>query len=378
MVSGKEKIIALRTELIDLAERCGQSGMMHSLDYFLALPYFGLQVPFKLLGRSRAISNIITREREKFPRLFLRTGPHGLDAAVLLVEHRLHGLHTGLYMPTTVDGYRTVVAPPDQLDTVAKEAGEFALQQGAMMVLVSYLKPAEATSAENSAADFQNVPHLIATQLRDASRVLPLASTYDATLARMGRHTRRNFRACQRRVVQELGAVYIAEPEITLSEFLKVNEGSMYTAPAWVARWRYESIHSMDQGVFAGLRAADGTWLSLIGGHREADTVRLDWQMNLMRFASLSLVSAMRAFFIASQIDRGVRWIRFEGGTLHSMNSAFLKEQARDLIFACRALPPGVVRRLSKAISTGGPLAKALSSPALAWRGRPDQGAPHP
>ncbi len=377
MISGKENIIALRAELVDLAKRCGQAGMMDSLDYFLTMPYFGLQVPFKLLGHSRVISNLITRRREKFPRLFLRSGPQGLNAAVLLAEHRLHGLHTGLYMPTTGDGYRTVVAPPGQLDTVAKEAGEFALQQGAIMVLVSYLDPAETAPAEDPAGAFRNVPHLIATQLRDASRILPLASTYDATLARMGRHTRRNFRACQRRVIQELGAVYVADPEISLSEFLQVNEGSMYTAPDWVARWRYDSIHSMNHAVFAGLRAADGTWLSLLGGHREADTVRLDWQMNLTRFASLSLVSAMRAFLIASQIDRGVRSIRFEGGTLHSMSSAFLKEQARDLIFARGALPPGVVRRLSRSISTGGPLAKALSSPSLVWRGQSNARSPN-
>ncbi len=368
MISGAQNILAMRADLIALAERYGQPGMMQSLEYFLALPYFGLQVPFKVVDSSRILTHLITRRRKKLPRLLLRSGRHGLDAAVLLCEHQLHGFHTGLYMPTNGDGYRTVLAPAEEVDGVAREAGEFALKQGAILVLISYLDPCNAPAAEGPAAGFQDGSHLIATQLRDASRNLPLAPSFDGTLALMGRHTRRNLRASQRRVIQELGAVYTADAQVSLSDFLELNRASMYSAPDWAARWRYESVRNVAHGSMAGLRAADGAWLSLIGGHRHEDTVWLDWQMNLTRFASFSLVSAMRAFFIASQIDQGARWIRFEGGTSHSISAAFVKEQARDLIFARGALSPRLVRALAKGISTGGPIAKALSSPSLVWR----------
>ena len=367
---GIDELLALQPRLAALAERCGQAGAMDSLDYFLTVPHLGLQQP----ARSARMPNLLSMWRSKLPRLLLRNGPAGLDAAVLLLEYHPCGVPTGLFIPMDGDGHRTIVAPAGERAAVALQAGEFLIGCGANLALITCAEladppyPAPAGLTSDSAADFRDAPRLIATQSRSVFHTLPLASTYDATLETMGRHTRRNLRACHRRAVRELGASYRPHAEISLPEFLKLNRASMYAVPDWVACWRYQSARSIDGGIFAGLQAADGRWLSIIGGHARSDIARLDWQANFTGFGSLSLVTTMRAFFIGSQVDRGMRWLRFEGGTPHSMSSAFLKEDVRDLVFARNALSPRALRRLAGAISKTGPLRNVLAADSLVWR----------
>ena len=212
------------------------------------------------------------------------------------------------------------------------------------------------------------MPCPIAIQSRELRRVLPLKTTYDATLATMGPHTRRNLRSVHRHVVKELGASYLPQAELSRIDFLNLNRVCTYTVPDWVAQLRYDAACSGDGTVFAGLRAADGHWLSLLGGRRNRDTTFVDWQMNLQSSGPLSLGTAMRAFFLADEIHRGMLFIRFEGGTPHSIQNAFVPERVTDLLFARRWLSPVFLRTISPLLPEAGLLADTLRSKRLVWR----------
>jgi hypothetical protein len=312
----------------------------------------------------------------KIPRLLINRGSQGIEAAALLFEHHYFGISTGIYMPINSEVYRTVVAPKGQLAAVAREVGEFLLRNGGLIVLVSYLEeagelPIESTKelTDPTSLKFWNAEHLVATNLRDSSFRLPLADTFDRTLATMGQHTRRNLRGFQRRAMKEFDAAYEPRAEVSLADFLELNSRSKYSVSKWIAQWRYQSGQNVSGGTISGLRTGEGTWLSLIGSHSQADTVWLDWQMNREVSSSISIVSAMRAFFISSQIDLGMRWVHLEGGTPHSMKSVFIIEEARDLLFARKILSPKLINQISTTISTTGPLAKFLGADSLIWGG---------
>ena len=376
IVSGAENLLTMQPELAALAARCQQLGVLDFLDYFLHAPAPGFRLWFHSIADSKWMQ-ALTRD-SRHPHLLLRRGADGLQAAVLLQEYRVFGFSTGLYIPFDLDGYRTVIAPPEERSLVAGQAAHFLLQRGARLLLISHMEPSPGAGALAPPAPpeiwplhLQQVPHLVAAQVRSASRMLPLQRTFDETLAMMGPRTRRNLRLAQRRVQNEMGAVHMPRAKLSLLEFLQLNRVSMYPVPHDVAVWRFQTAHTIEQGIFAGLRAADGRWLSLLGGHWAGDTVCLDWQMNLTGYASLSIGTAMRAFFIQHQIERGMQWIRFEGGTPHSISSAFAVEHARDLLFARSRVLIRVLRWLFSRIPAGGLLAKALASDAFVWR-RPD------
>ena len=376
VVSGREAILHLQPELRVLAESCGQPGTIDRMQYFLNAPYRGLTEPRSSSLLRRLTGARLPSGRTKVPQMLYRTGSQGLEAAVLLLEYRSLGLRNGLYSPVYGDSDRTVIAPLEQRAAAARQAGELLLRRGARLVLLSYVEEpvrAEPPDLRDSALedDFWDSAGLAATQLRDTSHVLPLLGTYNETLARMGSRTRRNLRAYQRRAVQQLAAVYESPAKVSVEEFLELNQASFYAAPEWVARWRYASVEDVPGGFFAGLRGGDGRWLSLAGCYvqQATSTMCLDWQMNRTGFESFSLMSALRSFLIADQIQHGRRKINFDGGTSHTIRSAFLPETTRDLLFLHPTLRPGLLRSLSRRFKAAGPILHTLRSDALVWRG---------
>jgi hypothetical protein len=162
-----------------------------------------------------------------------------------------------------------------------------------------------------------------------------LADTLDQTLAALGRHTRRNFRAYRRRAEADLGAEFVAHVEMSLEEFLEVNRRSTNPAPESLTEWRY-GFHGRttpeDGTMFAGIRAADGRWLSLIGGRRHGSTTEIDWQMNLAGLPRYSLSTVMRAYLLDHEIALGTRRLMFPGGTPHPMRNALGSSRITDIV----------------------------------------------
>ncbi len=363
IVSGEEQLKSLQPELAGLCERCGQAGALDHLEYFLSVPFLGIR---HAVGSSSRLS--------KVPRTLLLRRGEELVAAVLMAEYLLLGVPTGLFIPIDSDGQRSVIAPVSSRRLRAHQAGDFVMRNGGRVALVSWLVEGERTGEFVSASAFDdNVAapasnsNLLGRQSRDLPRRLPLRATFDQTLAQMGAHTRRDLRAFRRRAIKELGAVYVHRAELSKAEFLAMNRDSMYAVPEWVAEWRYASARSVAGGIFSGMISGDGRWLSIIGGHKSLDAANLDWQVNLAGFGSLSLVTAMRSFFIEDQIQQGLNWLRFDGGTPHVMSSAFVLDRAYDLLFAKTAIPRKFLMRLAVKGYVGEALSRAITSTSMEW-----------
>ena len=359
-------ILAEQSALSALCSRCEQPGVLDSLAYTFSVPFYA-QRPTPRALRSLPLPTHLLQPRAKLPRLLLRYLGSQLTAAVLLYEYHVVGVPSGIYIPGDVDGYRTLVAPPPRRRGVAEEAANFLLTHaGARLVLLSYPEGPPPDPSLPAAS-----PHLLAEQRRVVSRCLPLLTTFDQTLAALGVRTRRNLRAEQRRVVRKFGAVYHPRAELSFNDFLHFDRHSTFRMPGWVTDWRYHAPRTLPDGIFAGLQAADGRWLSFIGGRRQGGIASVDWQMNASDAGALSLVTAMRSFFIADQIGTGARGIRFEYGTPHSIHHSFQPEPVHDLLFTKPSLTRQRLRHLGRFLPPTGTLADTLASPSLVWHGHP-------
>jgi hypothetical protein len=319
-VRGYKNVLALRQSLCDLAERCDQSGVMDYLPFFLAA----------------------CRSWGRVPHLLLLPGVAGQPrAAVLLYEYGIGPLSSGVYVPADLFGERSVLAPESMRSAVAWQAAESLLGRGAHLVYLS-LRNGDFTSLRKHSA------YTWATRQHIARRTLPIASTFDATVAGMGADTRRSLRRYRRLAESKLGAIFVPKADLFESEFLALTRNSLHPAYPWIAKARFRKARVLEDGLLAGLKAADGSWLSLIGGRRRNQITYLDWQINTKAHPALSVGTAMRACLIEHEVAHGTRQLTFEDGTPHPMSSAFIAEPMCDLLLARPSLSPNILRKLAE------------------------------
>lgn len=374
-VRGRAEALTHAPLLAGLAESCGQLGFVDQLAFRLSDPYFGSKLPSLFLFSSPAAT----------------AGSHAPLAAVLLHEYRVLGLRTGIYVPADLAGDWTVLAPAGLRAEIVQQTALHLRRRGAPVALLSVtgslaqLPPSGNSRESNNSSKSRelNQPSRfnqsgessappVATAERPLLRTLSLRGTLDATLSTMGAHTRRNLRLARRQAVARLGARFEPRADLSEAEFLALNHGGFYPVPDRVARWRYRSAHENTGGFIAGVRAADGDWLALLGGRRylagQGPCTAVDWQWNRTSSSRFSPGSLMRILLIEQELVRGTTQLRFEGGTPHSMRSAFDRECVSDLLFASPRLPRSCLRLLGRVLPKGNLLGDLLTSPHLVWR----------
>jgi hypothetical protein len=248
---------------------------------------------------------------------------------------------------------------------VAEVACGKLLQMGAIAALISL---DGGTQAMRRATAVANAQARIATRRRSVPRYLPLGGTFDATLATLGDDTRRNLRRYRRRVEWDLGAHFVAEVEMSRDRFLAVNRASTHPLEEAVAVWRYDLLTKVAGPVFCGVRAADGRWLSLLGGRRRPGIIDIDWQMNLAGMPRYSLSTVMRSFLLEHEIAQGTGRLAFVGGTPHPMRHSFVCSNATDVIVQRQSARAWLLRRLARWIFPKKSfLGQALRDKSLRW-----------
>ena len=82
--------------------------------------------------------------------------------------------------------------------------------------------------------------------------------------------------------------------------------------------WYFEGLrkmlHTREDAFAMGLRAKDGTWLSILSGWRRNGTTYIDVQLNHSTYMRESLSAVMRAFLLEYEISVGQKYIVFVGG----------------------------------------------------------------
>jgi hypothetical protein len=209
------------------------------------------------------------------------------------------------------------------------------------------------------------------TQRREVGATIALHKTFDATLARMGKHTRRNMRYYRRKAEAELGCSFTANVKsmLTMGQLMELNHASTHPVPHSILKRRYKTTKSMEGFFCVGSTRADGQWISLLGGRRHRGVTEVDWQMNRGGLAKYSVGTVIRSYLIEHEIAIGMEKLFFEGGTPHSMRHSFLSEQAMDIVVMNRSLSVFLLRSIARWLHPEKNfLLQTLMSPAVKWQ----------
>jgi len=320
VVTGTEQILAQHELLRDLAATHEMRGEVDQLPYVLREGKERGKRPYLLLFKSRA-------------------GHPG--AAALFQTYEILGQSTRVFMPIDFGGGMNVIAPQERRKAIAVEAARHLFRRGALMVLTSVA--GEDFSREAAMLDKKRA---CAVQMRPITEKLLLKATVDETLATLGAHTRRNLRYYARRAASELGATFAVNEPVTAAEFLAMNRQSVFACSEALALWRFKNWNKFEGGFLATLRDKTGRLLSVMGGRAPGEMADVDWQMNLSELISFSLSTVMRAHVIEYMVGRGIKVLRFEGGTPHSMCLSFQEERVGDLFLARKLFGRKFVERV--------------------------------
>ncbi len=348
IVRGREGVLAWKDRLVELSRRAAQTNAMAWLEHDLARPLFALKRPTLILIMGGGAD-----------------GANELRAAVLLYEHRVFGVGSRLFFSDYHGAAKTVIAAEGERARAAFIASELLMQEGALMVHISYEGDQPQMDAAGRGRQAEEQRWTWAIRQRQAIGYLLVKDTVDATLAQLGKHTRRNLRYYRRRAEAELGQELVDHPELTRDEFVAFTRRCSYALTDEQAARRYEGIQNMPaKYLYLGLRAANGEWLSLIGGHTHESDIQIDWQMNRADMPSYSLCTVMRSHLIEHAVRHQTRRLFFVGGTAHSIRSAMTPVKIADLVVLHDKLPRKALSRMTR---PNGFAREMLSNTALEW-----------
>lgn len=357
---GREDVLKSEGLLTHFADLCEQPGVMSDLAYFLGKPGILKRTPILLLiSREGGIADA---ELEA-PQLL---------GALMLYEYHLSGFKMHFYTSNDRSGRNTLLAPPALRTEAALFAARWLQEQGAQVTLLSFRQtPA---SADGTSSQLMPASHssLWAMRQREIPEFLPLAPTYDETLAAIGQRTRSNLRYYRRRTERELGCSFLPQLEISREDLLVFNRQCMFAAPSAVVSWRLETMNSLQDPVLMGLRDRDGRLLSVIGGRRVGKSSEVLWQMNRNGLRHLSLSLVMRSYFLEHEIDRGANRFYIEGGTGHPIRESFTTGTVTDLAVLRKSPTTALLRKLARyTAQEDNDLAILLFDPELEWKTTP-------
>jgi hypothetical protein len=360
VLRGRAGILRLRSVLRTFSEFCGQAGATDYLEYFLTTAENLKKTPYLVLIAST--SNVGAFE----------LGARDLWGAVLVYEYRVLGFGSSLFTASDYNGSRAVIAPATLRRQISAAVCRYLMDRGAQIVLLN-LEPGAPDGCQVcfEGALAGNAKRWWGTQRREVGATIALQNTLDATLARMGKHTRRNMRYYRRRTEAELGCSFTADGKsmLTMAQLTELNRESTHPVSPSILERRYKTTKSMEGFFCVGLSQADGQWISLLGGRRHHRVTEVDWQMNRGGLAKYSVGTVIRSYLMEHEIAIGMEKLFFEGGTPHSMRHSFLSEEAMDIVVMNRSLSVFLLRRFAKWLRPEKNfLLQTLMSPAVKWQ----------
>jgi hypothetical protein len=379
ILDGREAIMEHARLLEQFAERCGQFGALHWLGYFLG-------------GRGGYWKRpcIVLCLRPGADRNSLKLDD--LRGAALFYELSALGIRTGAFTTDDWEGLRTVVAEPALRHQIAALASQTLLRQGAHVVLTTYCAMA---FDEARVSPLLHGPGVFWAEHDRAvtKRRLVLGRTYEETLAKFGKRTRTHLRYYRKRLTARIDCEFVADAHNALKEedILSLNAASRNPLTVFECKRRYRATRDLPGGFLIALRGLNGQLLSVIGGWRQGTTTVMHHQMNASGYEKDSIGTAMRSYFLESEIERGTSNLIFYHGTNDTMSHAFEPEITRDLIVRRKSVYARALRRLARVLASpryyaethflGGSttfFASVLTSDQLEWNSVPAAGELYP
>ena len=335
VLRGERAILNARDLLVQLAERSGQAEVISDLHYFLRKPGLLKRIPVLLLicrrGTARDVGAISVDD---------------LVGGVLLFDYGAVRLSARIYTSNDRSGRRTVLASLAERARVVASASEYLLAGGAHVVMFSFRSN---PSDETRALLTRNTPRgSWTTRERSIRDYLALRSTFEETLASIGKRTRTHLRYYRRKAEAELGCSFDPAARISSQEILAFNRKCMFAVSEPVAKWRLAALEAFEDPTLMGIRDSHGQWLSLIGGRRQNGEVEILWQMNRGDLPAYSLTTVMRCYLIEHEVSRGTQRLYFEGGSGHSLCHSFVPATVTDIAVLRRSLITSLARRFAR------------------------------
>jgi Acetyltransferase (GNAT) domain len=145
---------------------------------------------------------------------------------------------------------------------------------------------------------------------------LALTPTFDEFLAKLGPHTRRNFRSFRRKS-EQAGNEFIAE--LPYAEFCAAARALVPNANYSENTTNFERclamIGTMPSRITAGLRDRNGKLISVAGGFHDGRRGIMVMQLNDRSLPRASLSLVLRSYLIENLIDRGFEEFVFWAGS---------------------------------------------------------------
>jgi Acetyltransferase (GNAT) domain len=359
VLRGRLEILRLRTVLENLSALSGQVGAMDYLEYFLTSKENLKKIPYIVLVALRSDVDVLQLRAED------------IRGAVLVYEYKVFGLRSTLFTTADFNGNRAVIAPPALRRQISAAVCRYLMQRGAQVVLLSL----DSGSTESCETCFEKAmagekKRWWTTQTREVGATIVLHKMLDATLAEMGKNTRRNLKRYRRKAEAELAYSFESDANsmLTMVQLTELNQASTHPVSQSVLKRRCETLKA--SGFFCvGLRQSDGQWMSLVGGRRNHNVTEIDWQMNRQEFARYSIGTVIRSYLIEYEIALGTGKLLFEGGTPHTMRHSFQPEEAMDIVVMNRSLFVFLLRRYAKwPHLKKNFLLQTLVNPAVKWQ----------
>jgi len=292
LVIGNRELLSRVAEIRRLRRRCGQEDdLTTEPEYFIAA---------NTLANRRCAAVLIRREQE-------------LEACVLFYEHTRLGVGLGLFRGGDYIG-ESLVAGPQAHRVHYVHLATQALLKKRRIHGVSLSVKASPDSCIEIMGPASNFLRFIGSVVQHK---LPLESTYEGMLARLGPRTRRSLAGKRQQLEKSANVQFIPvlDSDQSLEGMLALEATSMPQRISKFFHARYRLLRANSDFFSMGLRLPDGQWLSLLTGWRLNGVTYVDLQMNNMHYKKESISAVMRAFMLEHEIGRRQQLINFVGGS---------------------------------------------------------------
>jgi hypothetical protein len=292
LLVGNRELVSCLAEIRDLRRRCGQEDdLTTDPEYFIAA---------NTLKNRKCAAVLIRRD-------------HELEACVLFYEHCRFGVGLGLFRGGDYIG-ESLVAGAEAFRVHYVHLATQALLKHWRIHGVSLCIKAPAACCTEVMGPANNFRRIRGSQIQHK---LPLESTYEGMLARLGPRTRRSLAGKRQQLEKNTNVQFLPalEPEQSLEAMLALEAKSTPQRISKFFEARHRLLRVNAEFFSMGLRLPDGPWLSVLSGWRRNGVTYVDLQMNDMHFKKESISAVMRAFMLEHEIGRKQESINFVGGS---------------------------------------------------------------
>src|ERR1700734_3294494 len=232
VVRGREDILRIRPVLSSLSLLCGQKGAADFLEYFLTNSDSLNKIPHLLLVSSRSSEDVSDLRAED------------LAGAALIYEYAVLGFPSGLFSTRAFNGLRGIIAPAATRAKISAMICRYLAEHGARVVHVTFAAETETfcrMGFDEATEDSGKQQRWWMVQSREVGASIALGKTMDATLANIGKHTRRNLRYYRRKTEAELGCIFMGDLRgiLTMAQLRELNSAATHPVSESVLKRRF-------------------------------------------------------------------------------------------------------------------------------------------